>query len=155
MTKNEKKTLLSKLIKVDVFWAYLTSLKDYESATGAQINYDKTVGLWLGKWKGRSDDPFHEVGSEDTKKIKWTNKNVKYAGIYVGNEQPDSRTFDEIVPKIKKRLHFWKPLALPLLAKSKVIEMQQTFTQYQKKLRKKLRTRSWTILFSLRREKPH
>ena len=30
-------------------------LKDYEKATGAKINYDKTVGLWVGKWKNRAD----------------------------------------------------------------------------------------------------
>ena len=98
-------------------------LKDYEQATGARVNYDKTVGLWVGKWKSRTDDPFSDIGSEDTKKIKWTNKNVKYLGVYVGNDRPDLQTFNEIVPKMKKRLHFWKPLQLPLLAKARVIEI--------------------------------
>merc|ERR1712240_8491 len=98
-------------------------LKDYEQATGARVNYDKTVGLWVGKWKSRTDDPFSDIGSEDTKKIKWTNKNVKYLGVYVGNDRPDLQTFNKIVPKMKKRLHFWKPLQLPLLAKSRVVEI--------------------------------
>ena len=98
-------------------------LKDYEQATGARVNYDKTVGLWVGKWKSRTDDPFSDIGSEDTKKIKWTNKNVKYLGVYVGNDRPDLQTFNEIVPKMKKRLQFWKPLQLPLLAKARVIEI--------------------------------
>ena len=98
-------------------------LKDYEKATGAKLNYNKTVGLWVGKWKDRTDDPFHEINDEDTKKIKWTNKNVKYLGVYVGNDQPALQTFNEIVPKMKKRLHFWKPLQLPLLGKARVIEI--------------------------------
>ena len=98
-------------------------LKDYEKASGARLNYEKTTGLWVGSWKNRTDDPFSEVNSEDTKKIKWTNKNVKYLGIYVGNDRPDLQTFEEIVPKMRRRLHFWKPLQLPLLAKSRVIEI--------------------------------
>ena len=98
-------------------------LRAYEKATGAKVNYDKTNGLWVGKWKHRTDDPFHEIASEDLRKIKWTNKNVKYVGVYVGNHRPDLQTFNEIVPKLKKRLHFWKPLHLPLLAKARVIEI--------------------------------
>ena len=68
-------------------------IKDYEQATGARINYGKTVGLWLGKWKGRTDNPFDEIDSEETKKITWTNKNVKYLGVYVGNDRPDLQFF--------------------------------------------------------------
>ena len=98
-------------------------LKDYEKATGARLNYNKTVGLWVGKWKGRTDDPFHDIDDVGLKKIKWTNKNVKYLGVYVGNDLPDLQTFQEIIPKMKKRLHFWKPLQLPLLGKARVIEI--------------------------------
>ena len=97
-------------------------LKDFEKASGAKVNYDKTQGLWLGKWKNRTDDPFDGL-YEDENRIKWTNKNVKYLGIYVGNEDPVSKTFKEIVPKMKKRMNFWKPLKLPSLAKSRVIEI--------------------------------
>ena len=98
-------------------------LTAYEKATGAKVNYDKTNGLWVGKWKDRTDNPFHDIDSEDLKKIKWTNKNVKYVGIYVGNENPALQTFNEIIPKLKKRLNFWKPLKLPPLAKARVIEI--------------------------------
>ena len=86
-------------------------------------DYDKTLGLWVGKWKDRTDDPFHEAGSADTKKIKWTNKNVKFLGVYVGNDRPDLQTFNEIIPKMRKRLPFWKPLQLPLLGKARVVEL--------------------------------
>ena len=79
--------------------------------------------MWVGKWRNRTDDPFQDIDPDNTKKIKWTNKNVKYLGIYVGNDRPDLQTFDEIVPKLKKRLHFWKPLQLPILAKARVIEI--------------------------------
>ena len=98
-------------------------LKDYELATGAKVNLEKTVGLWVGKWKGRTDDPFLDIDPEQTRKIEWTNKNVKYLGVYVGNDRPDVQTFSELVPKMQRRLNFWKPLALPLLGKSRVIEI--------------------------------
>ena len=49
--------------------------------------------------------------------------NVKYLGIYVGNENPSLQTFNEILPNIKRKLHFWKPLKLPILAKSRVLEI--------------------------------
>lgn len=98
-------------------------LKDYELATGAKVNLEKTVGLWVGKWKGRTDDPFLDIDPEQTRKIEWTNKNVKYLGVYVGNDRPDVQTFSELVPKMRRRLNFWKPLALPLLGKSRVIEI--------------------------------
>ena len=44
-------------------------------------------------------------------------------GIFVGNKDPDLQTFNEIIPKMKKRLNFWKPLKLPILAKARVIEI--------------------------------
>ncbi len=101
-------------------------LKTYESGTGARVNYDKTKGLWLGKWKYRSDDPFEGLYAEQSTKINWTSENVKYLGIYVGNDSPDLYTFQHIIPKVKKRLNFWKPLALPILSKSRVIEIFHT-----------------------------
>ncbi len=98
-------------------------LKLYEQGTGAKINYDKTKGLWLGKWKHRADDPFYDVYTNENEKIKWTSTNVKYLGVYVGNDAPDLHTFQDIIPKVKKRLNFWKPLALPVLSKARVIEI--------------------------------
>ena len=98
-------------------------LQDYEKASGSKINYEKTKGLWLGKWKNRTDDPFEGLYVDDSRKIKWTSANVKYLGIYVGNSDPDIQTFKEIIPKVKKRLNFWKPLKLPILSKARVIEI--------------------------------
>ena len=98
-------------------------LADYQRASGAKVNYDKTQGLWLGKWKNRKDDPFEELYESDSQKITWTSGNVKHLGIYVGNNDPITQTFKEIIPKMIRRLNFWKPLKLPTLAKSRVIEI--------------------------------
>ena len=78
--------------------------------------------MWVGKWKNRKDDPFEAMYS-GSKRFKWTNKNVKYLGLYVGNDQPAIHTFEELTPKLIKRLNFWKPLKLPVLAKARVIEI--------------------------------
>ena len=85
-------------------------LKDYECATEAKINYNKTKGLWVGKWRDTTDDPFETFYSENDQKIKWTNKNVKYLGVYVGNDEPSIHTFEEIMPNIRRKFNFWKPL---------------------------------------------
>ena len=98
-------------------------LQDYERASGAKINFSKSRGLWLGRWRDRTDDPFDHFYSNPRECIKWTNKNVKYLGIYVGNDNPALKTFSEIIPRLKRGLNFWKPLKLPLLAKSRVIEI--------------------------------
>ena len=97
-------------------------LRIYEMASGAKVNYEKTQGLWLGKWRGRTDDPF--VGLyQDGSSIRWTSGNVKHLGVYVGNNDPSVQTFKEIVPKVRRRLNFWKPLQLPKLAKARVVEI--------------------------------
>ena len=45
-------------------------LHDYEKASGAKINYDKTKGLWVGKWRQRTDDPFQDMYTDNTHRIK-------------------------------------------------------------------------------------
>ena len=89
-------------------------LEFYEQATGAKINMKKTKGLWLGSWKSRKDSPVP---------ITFTNTNVKTLGIYVGNADPASQTFEEIATKMNKTLNYWKPFRLNKFAKARVIEI--------------------------------
>ena len=46
------------------FKEVIKEINDYESATGAKMNFSKTKGLWVGKWKDRQDEPMN---------IEWTN----------------------------------------------------------------------------------
>ena len=96
------------------FKEVIKDINIYEQATGAKINYSKTKGLWLGKWKGRLDKPID---------IEWTSENVKNLGVYFGNKSPEKHTFQEIMPKIKKSLNYWKQFKLSTFAKSRVIEI--------------------------------
>ena len=93
-------------------------LTDYEEATGAKVNYTKTKGLWTGKWKNRTDRPL-----QNEMPIKWTGKNVKALGVYFGNSDPGKQTFEEILPKIKRSMDYWKQFQLCKLAKARVIEI--------------------------------
>ena len=49
---------LTKITQNTCFKEVYKDLGLYEQGTGAKVNYEKTKGLWLGKWKGRTDDPF-------------------------------------------------------------------------------------------------
>ena len=96
------------------FKEVIKDLAYYEAASGAKVNYDKTKGLWLGKWKDRTDTPLG---------IKWTNKNIKRLGVYVGNDNPAKNTFMDIIPKVERSMNFWKQFGLCILAKTRVIEI--------------------------------
>ena len=96
------------------FKEVIKDLALYEEASGAKVNYDKTKGLWLGKWKNRTDTPLG---------IKWTNKNIKRLGVYVGNENPAKNTFEDIVSKVERSMNYWKQFGLCTLAKTRVIEI--------------------------------
>ena len=53
-----------KITQNECFKEVYKDLKDYENATGAKMNYEKTVGLSLGKWRNRTDDPFQDINPE-------------------------------------------------------------------------------------------
>ena len=96
------------------FKEVIKELSDYEDASGAKVNYQKTKGLWTGSWKGRRNTPLD---------IQWTSKNVKNLGVYFGNDHPDRETFTDIIPKVTKRLNYWKKFELCPIGKSRTIEI--------------------------------
>ena len=96
------------------FKEVIKDLADYEKASGAKVNYGKTQGLWVGKWKGRTDTPMQ---------ITWTSKNVKTLGVFFGNDDPGRATFAEIMPKIVRSMDYWKQFRLSKLAKARVVEI--------------------------------
>ena len=97
------------------FKEVIKEIQLYESATEAKVNYKKTKGLWTGSWKGRRISPISNVT--------WTSGDVKNLGIYFGNKNPDKKTFEEIVPKFMKRLHYWKQFSFSKIGKARVSEM--------------------------------
>ena len=114
------------------FKEVIKELSEYEEASGAKVNYQKTKGLWTGSWKGRRTTPLN---------IEWTSKNVKNLGVYFGNDDPARYTFEDIIPKVTKRLHYWKRFRLSQIGKCRTIEIfiahrwysQSNSTQFQRK----------------------
>ena len=96
------------------FKEVIKELKLYEDATGAKVNLEKTEGLWLGAWKNRLDTPLNIV---------WTNKNVKRLGVYFGNDNPAKYTFEDIIPKVKQSMNYWKQFHLSISARARTIEI--------------------------------
>ena len=92
------------------FKEVIKELEAYENASEAKVNYKKTKGLWTGNWKGRRVSPLSNV--------KWTSGDVKNLGIFFGNENPDYKTFEEIVPVFKRRLSHWKQFSLSKIGKA-------------------------------------
>ena len=98
------------------FKEVIKELGEYEEATEAKINYKKTTGLWTGSWKNRRSSPIEN--------IKWSSGDVKNLGIYFGNDNPEQKTFNDITPKFKKRLAFWKQFSLSKMGKAAVAEIR-------------------------------
>ena len=96
------------------FKEVIKEISEYEEASGAKVNYDKTKGLWAGTWTNRRVPPMN---------IKWTSKNVESLGIYFGNDNPALSTFEEVIVNLNKRLNYWKQFKLTEIGKARVIEM--------------------------------
>ena len=82
------------------FKEVIKEISDYEQASGAKVNIRKTKGLWLGKWKHRTDAPLG---------FTWTNDCVRTLGVYFGNDNPgekfcgnnpNNKTVDELLETI-------------------------------------------------------
>ena len=96
------------------FKEVIKELAEYEQASGAKVNYNKTKGLWCGAWKGRRVPPID---------IKWTSKNVENLGVFFGNDNPALATYNAIVPSLIKKLQYWKQFKLSQIGKARVVEI--------------------------------
>ena len=85
----------------------------YGCASGAKLNLQKTKGLFLGKWKSRSDHPFG---------ISWV-ENCKLLGIKFGNNLTADDIWQPIYSKFVKTLNLWKQRHLSFVEKSIVVKI--------------------------------
>ena len=46
--------------------------------SGAKLNKQKTFGMWLGRWRGRPEQP---AG------LNWTSKGNQFYGVYLGTNE--------------------------------------------------------------------
>jgi hypothetical protein len=74
-------------------------LHKYEKASGAKMNFKKTQGMYIGKWKNKK--PKYN-------RITWTNKPVKTLGVLHGYNIDNDQIWRTKLEKVKNCLHVWK-----------------------------------------------
>ena len=90
---------------------YFYWVKMFGKISGAKINYDKSKGLYLGKWKNRSDHPFG---------ISWIKYN-KILGYYFGSHFSQDDVWSNIFLKFDRTLNLWSLRHLSFKGKSNVL----------------------------------
>ena len=91
-------------------------LHDYELASNAKVNQDKTKALWIGQWQNRTDTPLG---------LKWTNGNVEFLGPHIGNDRESASriTFEIVKNSIKNKISYWNPKHISLKGKAKILNI--------------------------------
>ena len=75
----------------------------------------KTKGLFTGKWKHTTmKPPFN---------IDWTSENIENLGIFLGNNKPETETFQKLSQKCTKTFNYWKQFKLSKLGKARVVDI--------------------------------
>lgn len=90
---------------------YLYWVGLFGKVSGSKINYSKSKGLYLGKWKTRSDHPFG---------ISWV-KFHKILGFNFGTGYNVDDDWSKVFLKFSKTLELWKMRKLSLKGKSTVL----------------------------------
>ena len=89
------------------------TLKLYENASGAKMNMDKTVGMYLGKWRNKKPK---------FNKIKWSKRPVKALGVLHGYGVDLDQIWLEKINKIKSCMEVWKSRDLTFTGKVLIIK---------------------------------
>ena len=88
-------------------------LNIYEKASGARMNMNKTVGMYIGGWRNKRPK-FNE--------IKWTNKPVKALGVLHGYAVDLDKIWLDKINKIKSCIEVWKSRDLTYSGKVLIIK---------------------------------
>lgn len=84
----------------------------FELVSGAKLNKEKTFGMWLGRWKGRSDQP---AG------LYWTSDCNKFYGVFLGTKECDKRNWEKIVSKFQKCVNLYSSRDLSFRGRSIIL----------------------------------
>lgn len=85
----------------------------FELVSGAKLNKQKTFGMWLGRWRGRSDQP---VG------LNWTNEGKKFYGVYLGTNECSKKNWDIIISKFQKCVNLYGCRDLSFRGRSTILK---------------------------------
>ena len=68
---------------------------EYGRASGARLNTSKSKGLWLGRWRMRTDSPC---------RLLWVNTSLKLVGLHFGDDTASISTWDGVLEKFRSVL---------------------------------------------------
>ena len=89
------------------------SLAKYEKASGSKVNYKKTLGLYIGRWKNKI--PIFN-------RISWTKCSVKTLGIHHGYNVNDHDIWRKLIAKLKSCTQVWKTRNLSFEGKVQIVK---------------------------------
>ena len=90
---------------------YFHWVKLFGRISGSKVNYDKSKGMFLGKWKTRSDHPFG---------ISWV-KSLRILGYFYGTDTDVDELWSKAFQKFDKTLNLWRLRKLSFKGKSTVL----------------------------------
>jgi exonuclease III len=86
----------------------------YCLASGAQINREKSRGLWLGAWRGSTESP---AG------LQWSSSHGKFYGVLLGNDDYVSENHNVVFDKFCNTIDMLKIKRLDIVSKSSFINV--------------------------------
>lgn len=86
---------------IDDMAALTSSLKTFQKATSARINWDKCTSLLLGEW--RNMDP-----PQIPQQCEWIKDGFKVLGVYLGSDTYMKKNWEGLVDKIVGKLQKWR-----------------------------------------------
>jgi exonuclease III len=96
----------------------LAAFDTYAKLSGAKLNPQKSVGLWVGKWRGRNDKPLG---------FSWTDKSLKVLGVVLhnNNDEGDTMNNEALAKKLEDTIVKWKPRIGSMSYRGRVLAINQ------------------------------
>ena len=91
--------------------------REFGLASGAQLNMDKTCGIWLGRWKDREDSPYG---------IKWVKSKKNCWGFIFGYGEIFSDNWNPVMEKFIQALGMHSMRNLSMRGKAVICNVMAT-----------------------------
>ena len=89
----------------------------FSRSSAACLNYQKSCGLWVGSWTGRSDKPLG---------FQWNNQGLSFLGVHLGNSNHYiNQNWKICKDKLTKTISKWTNLTSSLSLKGKILVANQ------------------------------
>ena len=94
--------------------AVFDTFHQYELASGARVNIEKSKGLWLGSWAGRTDPPVN---------LEWSSVKLKTLGVHIGPGNLSEDNWNPRIEAVSNTLDSWRQRSLSFQGRLIIINM--------------------------------